>query len=110
MYSFDAPYDLEPTAFPESLRNYEETIDSHKNSTSADIDDEEDDFRHLELTFEEAEPGRHCRDRNTARNLRQRLVCFSVSTLCARLAFTIAHVSVSLPQISFGLSLAIVER
>jgi hypothetical protein len=56
LYSFDAPYDLEPTAFPESLQNYEETIDSHKNFTSADIEDE---FRHLELTFEEAEPGRH---------------------------------------------------
>ena len=59
LYSFDAPYDLEPTAFPESLRNYEETIDSHKNFTSADIEDEEDEFRHLDLTFEEAEPGRH---------------------------------------------------
>jgi len=59
LYSFDAPYDLEPTAFPKSLRNYEETIDSHKNFTSADIEDEEDEFRHLELTFEEAEPGHH---------------------------------------------------
>ena len=59
LYSFDAPYDLEPTAFPKSLRNYEETIDSHKNSTSADIEDEEDEFGGLDLTFEEAEPDRH---------------------------------------------------
>jgi len=58
LHSFDAPdapYDLEPTVFPESLRNYEETIDSHKNFTSAGIEDEEDEFRHLELTFEEDE-------------------------------------------------------
>lgn len=59
LYSFDAPYDLEPTAFPESLRNYEETIDSHKNSRPADIEDKEDEFGGLDLTFEEAEQGRH---------------------------------------------------
>ena len=59
MYSFDAPYDLEPTAFPESLRNYEETIDSHKNFTSSDIEDEEDEFRPLDLAFEEAELSRN---------------------------------------------------
>jgi len=59
LYSFDAPYDLEPTGLSDFLRGYEKELSSHKGSTPADTEDEEDVFRHLDLTFEEAEPGRH---------------------------------------------------
>ncbi len=59
LYSFDAPYDLEPAGLSDFLRGYENELDSHKGSTPVDTEGEEDEFRHLKLTFEEAEPGRH---------------------------------------------------
>jgi len=59
LYSFDVPYDLEPRGFSDFLRDYEKDLGSHKSSTPVDTEDEEDEFRHLELTFEEAEPDRH---------------------------------------------------
>jgi len=59
LYSFDAPYDLEPAGLSDFLRDYENELDSHKSSTPVDTEGEEDEFRGLDLTFEEAEPGRH---------------------------------------------------
>ena len=59
LYSFDVPYDLEPRGFSDFSCDYSEGRDSHESSTLADIEDEEDEFRGLDLTFEEAEPGRH---------------------------------------------------
>ena len=59
LYSFDAPYDLEPTGLSDFLRGYEKELDSHKCSIPVDTEDGEDEFRHLDLTFEEAELGRH---------------------------------------------------
>jgi len=41
LYSFDVPYDLEPTGLSDFFRDYSESIDSHKNSTLADTEDEE---------------------------------------------------------------------
>lgn len=59
LYSFDVPYDLEPTRFSDFLRDYEKELDSHKNSTPVDTEGEEDEFKGLDLTFEEAESDRH---------------------------------------------------
>jgi hypothetical protein len=59
LYSFDAPYDLEPTGLSDFLRGYEKELDSHKGSTPVDTEDEEDEFRHLDLTFEEVKPDCH---------------------------------------------------
>jgi hypothetical protein len=59
LYSFDAPYDLEPRGISDFLRAYGESLDSHKNVTPADIEDQDDEFRGLDLTIEEAENGRH---------------------------------------------------
>ena len=58
LYSFDAPYDLEPTGLSDFLRDYRKSLNSHKSSTLADAE-EEDEFRGLDLTFDEAEPNRH---------------------------------------------------
>ena len=58
LYSFDAPYDLEPIGLSDFLRDYEKELDSHKTSTPVNTEDE-DEFRGLDLTFEEAELGRH---------------------------------------------------
>jgi len=47
LYSFDVPYDLEPTRFSDFLRDYEKELDSHKNSTPVDTEGEEDEFKGL---------------------------------------------------------------
>jgi len=59
LYSFDAPYDLEPTGLSDFLRDYEKELGSHKSSTPPGAEDEEDEFRGLDLTLEEAEPDSH---------------------------------------------------
>jgi len=58
LYSFDAPYDLEPRGFSEFLQDYGKDPDSHRNSTPADAE-EENEFRNLDLTLKEAEPDHH---------------------------------------------------
>lgn len=58
LYSFDAPYDLEPRGFSDSSCDYSEGCDSHESSTLADMEDQGDEFKGLDLTFEEAELGR----------------------------------------------------
>jgi hypothetical protein len=62
LYSFDAPYDLEPTALSDFLQDYRKSLDLGAQSASPDIEDEEDEFRGLDLTLEEAEPGRDFAD------------------------------------------------
>jgi len=62
LYSFDVPYDLEPTVFSEFLQDYGERPDSQRHSAGADAEDQDDEFRFLDLTIEEAENGRHFSD------------------------------------------------
>ena len=62
LYSFDAPYDLEPTGSSEFLQDYGERPDSHQHLARADAEDQDDEFRCLDLTIEEAETGRHFSD------------------------------------------------
>jgi len=47
LYSFDVPYDLEPTRFSDFLRDYEKELDSHKNSIPVDTEGKEDEFKGL---------------------------------------------------------------
>ena len=52
LYSFDAPYDLEPRGLSVLLQEYGEDFGSQENSP-ADAEDE-DGFRDLDLSFGEA--------------------------------------------------------
>ena len=62
LYSFDAPYDLEPTGLSELSQDYGEGPDSHRNSVWADAGDRGDKSGCLDLTMEEAENGHHFSD------------------------------------------------
>jgi len=62
LYSFDAPYDLEPGGFSLSWRHYGEDGDSHKNLPPADTGDEENEFKGLDLLLEESEQKHHFRE------------------------------------------------
>jgi hypothetical protein len=61
LYSFDAPYDLEPGGSWLPWRDYREEVDSHKNLPPAGTD-EENEFRGLDLLLEESEQERHFPD------------------------------------------------
>jgi DNA-binding transcriptional MerR regulator len=58
LYSFDAPYDLEPKGFSGFPQDYKKDLNSHKNSARIAPEDEEE-FSGLDLTFEEDEPDPH---------------------------------------------------
>jgi len=45
LYSFDAPYDLEPIGLSDLLRDYENELDSHESSTPANMEEQGDEFR-----------------------------------------------------------------
>jgi len=57
LYSFDAPYDLEPTGLFGFSRDYGKGPDLHRNSKPVNIEGEEDELENLDLTLEEAEQG-----------------------------------------------------
>lgn len=59
LYSFDAPYDLEPRGFSGFTQDYRKDLDLQKSSALADTEDDEDILAGLDLTLEEAELGRH---------------------------------------------------
>lgn len=62
LYSFDAPYNLEPTGLFDFSRDYSKSPDSHRNSKPTDTESDEDELENLDLTLEEAEPGRDFAD------------------------------------------------
>jgi hypothetical protein len=55
LYSFDAPYDLEPRGFSGFTQDYRKDLDLQNNSALADTEDDEDILAGLDLTLEEAE-------------------------------------------------------
>lgn len=57
LYSFDAPYDLEPIGLSDIFRDYAEELASDNPSISANRDDGESED--IDLTFEETEPKQH---------------------------------------------------
>ncbi len=60
LYSFDAPYDLEPIGLSDIFRDYAEELASDNPSISANRDDGESED--IDLTFEETEPKQHSSD------------------------------------------------
>ena len=58
LYSFDAPYDLEPIGLSQSLPDYAEGPTSLKNLRLEEVEDRDDEFSGLDLTLEEIEPQR----------------------------------------------------
>jgi len=59
LYSFDAPYDLEPTGLSPSFRDYTEELATDNHSPPANIDEQENDLEGFDLTFEETRPKQH---------------------------------------------------
>ena len=62
LYSFDAPYDLEPTGLFDFSQDYSKSPDSRRNSKPANIEGDEDELENLDLTLEELELGRRFAD------------------------------------------------
>ena len=58
LYSFDAPYDLEPRGFSESLEDYSKEAGGERHSALSTAEDDEDVLEGLDLTLEQREPGR----------------------------------------------------
>ena len=59
LYSFDAPYELEPAGFSQGFRDYAGQLVEDRHLAPANIDEQENDLEGFDLTFEETGPKQH---------------------------------------------------